>query len=89
MICHEPETANAADGFGNYQRVSRGVVRVAFRKMLYNGARECFGYLAAAGTLRSDGNNLLGDWNVNVFDWDDKLLAALGSATTTGRRIRE
>jgi len=56
--------------------------------MLFNGARECFGYLGVTGTLRSDGDNLLGDWDVNVLDWGDKLLAPLGPATSTGKRIR-
>ena len=82
-----PNVINAADGLGSFERVSKGVVRVEFRKMLFNGARECFGYLNAAGTLRSDGNNLLGDWKVEVFDWEDKLLAPLGPATSTGKRI--
>lgn len=83
-----PNVVNAADGMGSFQRVAKGVIRVVFRKMLFNGARECFGYLQATGTLRSDGDNLLGDWDVNIFDWDGKLLAPLGPATTTGKRIR-
>ena len=84
-----PDVVNASDGFGTFARVSKGVVRVAFRKMLFNGARECFGYLRATGTLRSDGESLLGDWDVNVFDWEGPLLAPLGPATTTGKRIGE
>ena len=83
-----PEVVNAADGFGSFQRVSKGVIHVDFRKMLFNGARECFGYLRATGTLRSDGDALTGDWDgVNVFDWEGKLLAPLGVATSTGKRI--
>jgi hypothetical protein len=84
-----PNVVNAADGFGNFARVSKGAIRVVFRKMLYNGARECFGYLKATGTLRSNGENLLGDWDVNILDWNGKLLVPLGPATTTGKRIRE
>ena len=83
-----PNVVNGTDGQGNFERVGKGAIRVVFRKMLFNGARECFGYLRATGTLRSDGDNLLGDWDVNVLDWDDKLLAPLGPATSTGKRIR-
>lgn len=85
-----PNVMNASDGAGNFERLSKGVIRVAFRKMLFNGSRECFGYLRSTGTLRTDGNNLIGDWDVNVFDWDDKLMVPLGPASTTsGRRIAE
>ena len=46
---------------GTWDQVHNGVAKVAFRKMLFNGARQNFGDLHVTGTLTSTGTHLHGD----------------------------
>ena len=78
---------NASYGFGNWARVGNGVIRAAFRKMLFDGSRQNFGELRVNGTLRSDGTKLTADWRVVVVDPFEKVLLDFGSATSEGTRI--
>jgi hypothetical protein len=81
---------NASDGFGNYYRVSHGVIQVAFRKMLFDSAHQNdhFGDLHVTGTLHSDGTTIRSDnWHIEVLDRKGVLIADFGSATSQGRRI--
>ena len=83
-----PSVLNAADGFGNWERIGNRRIRAVFRKMLFDGSRRNFGDLRAAGTLSSDGKTLSGDdWLVEVVDPSGVVLAILGTATSKGVRI--
>jgi hypothetical protein len=84
---HLPNAVNASDGFGNWARVGNGVIRAAFRKMLFDGSRQNFGELRVDGTLRSDGTKLTADWHVVVVDPLEKVLLDFGAATSEGTRI--
>ena len=81
------DMVNAADGVGNWERVRNGVIQVAFRKMLFNGARLNFGDLHVTGTAQSDGTNLHAVWHIEILGLDGTLLATLGDATSQGTRL--
>ena len=60
------DIVNASDGVGTWDRVHNGVAKVAFRKMLFNGARQNFGDLHVTGTVTSNGTHLHGDWYIEI-----------------------
>ena len=82
-----PNVVNASDGQGNWERIGNGRIQATFRKMLFDGARENFGDLRVVGTLQRNGARLVADWQIEVVDAQDNLLANLGTATSEGYRI--
>ncbi len=81
------DIVNASDGVGTWDRVHNGVAKVAFRKMLFNGARQNFGDLHVTGTVTSTGARLHGDWYIEIRDPSGKTLVVLGNATSDGSRL--
>jgi hypothetical protein len=78
------DIVNASDGVGTWDRVHNGVAKVAFRKMLFNGARQNFGDLHVTGTVTSNGTHLHGDWYIEIRDPNGKTLVVFGNATSDG-----
>ena len=83
-----PNVVNGSDGAGNWERSGNDVVRIVFRKLLFNGARTHFGYLHVTGIARSDGQRMTADWHIKVLDLADLVLMDFGAATSEGTRIR-
>jgi hypothetical protein len=82
-----PNVVNAADGTGSWERMGQGVIKVVFRKMMFDGSRQNFGDLHVTGTLTSNGAKLHADWHIIVVNLLDKLLVDFGPATSDGTRI--
>lgn len=83
-----PADLNASDGMGNWTRVSRGVARLVFRKLLFDGSRNNFADLLVTGEWKSDGKNLTGTAHIVVVDSaSNKLLVDFGEATSEGIRL--
>jgi hypothetical protein len=78
------DIVNASDGVGTWQRVRNGVAKVAFRKMLFNGARVNFGDLHVTGTVTSTGTHLHGEWYIEILDPSGNTLVVFGNATSDG-----
>lgn len=72
---------------GNWVRTSHGDVRVAVRKLLFDGGRRNFGDLRVTGTLGISGNNLEADWLIWVVDTEDRIIVSSGTARSEGPRI--
>ena len=96
-----PGVLRASDGFGNWERMAKGMIKVAFRKMIFNTSGQYMNMdLRARGVLRSDGNTLVTDevnrWLVELVapsDVDDPssdsvVLGSFGVARAKGVRIR-
>ena len=81
------DIVNASDGVGTWDRVHNGVAKVAFRKMLFNGARQNFGDLHVTGTVTSNGARLHGDWYIEIRDPNGKTLIVFGNATSDGSSL--
>lgn len=83
------KVANASDGVGNWERVANGVIKVVFRKMMFDAAtRENFGDLHVTGTPQSDGTTLIcNNWHVEIVDPLGKVLADFGTVTSRGIRL--
>ncbi len=82
-----PGILNASDGVGNWERAGRDI-NVVFRKMLFDGTRRNFADLKVTGVVRVNGGVLTAEWQVNVIDFDDRIINSLGPATSQGTRIR-
>jgi hypothetical protein len=96
-----PGVMRASDGFGNWERLAKGMIKVAFRKMIFNTSGQYMNMdLRARGVLRSDGETLVTDevnrWLVELVapsDVDDPssdsvVLGSFGVARSKGVRIR-
>jgi hypothetical protein len=80
---------NAADGLGSWERIGNGMVRLAFRKLLFDGNTGVnFGDLVVSGIYGSDGQTLKGMAHIRaVQPFTNKLLADFGMAGSSGGRI--
>ena len=80
---------NAADGLGSWERIGNGVVRLAFRKLLFDGNTGVnFGDLVVSGIYSSDGTTLTGSAHIRVLQpFTNQLLADFGYASSRGGRI--
>ena len=81
------DIVNASDGVGTWDQVHNGVAKVAFRKMLFNGARQNFGDLHVTGTVTTTGTHLHGNWYIEIVDPNGKTLVVFGNATSDGSRL--
>ena len=64
-----------------------GVAKVAFRKMMFNGARQNFGDLHVTGTVTSNGTHLHGDWYIEIRDPNGKTLVVFGESVPPGLTV--
>jgi hypothetical protein len=96
-----PGVLRASDGFGNWERVANGVIRVSFRKMIFDITGKYLSVdLRARGDLKSDGKRLFNDpaepWVVEVVTASDvdrpdvpsMIIRELARANSRGVRIR-
>ena len=83
-----PNVLNASDGMGNWTQKSRGVAKVVFRKLLFDGSRNNFADLLVTGEWKSDGKNLNGIAHIVVIDnTTNSLLVDFGKSTSEGIRL--
>lgn len=83
-----PKATTGSDGMGNWERIAKGKASVVFRKLLFAAGEYYLGDLVATGTMQSDGENIYGDWVIQVVDVKGNLIVPLGAATSTGTRIK-
>ena len=83
-----PKVVNASDGMGNWTLVSRGVAKIVFRKLLFDGACYNFADLLVTGVFKSDGKNLSGLPHIVVVDTQtNNVLVDFGQAKSDGIRL--
>ena len=83
-----PKAMKASDGMGNWESIGKGRVKVAFRKLLFDGDGGYFGDLKVSGIAETEGTKIYFASEVSVEDVAGKLLVPFGSATSDGFRIR-
>lgn len=82
-----PKAVNASDGMGTWDRIGPRRVRVACRKLMFDG-RRYFGDFYFKGTVMVTGDNLHAVWDqIWIVDTQNQLLLNLGTATSDGKRI--
>lgn len=79
--------ANASDGMGNWERIGRRQIAVAFRKLIFSRGQYA-AELKVEGILFSDGVRLDATWRRIALELLDGTTIFLGTATSTGTRIR-
>ena len=82
-----PNSITAADGVGTWKQIQGRNSQVTFRKLLFDALRQNFGDLVVNGNVRTSRNKLTAEWQIQVVDLSDTLLADLGFATSQGSRI--
>lgn len=83
-----PSVVNGSDGIGNWWRSRAGVVKVRFRKLLFDGGNVNFGDLHVTGVLTVNEGKLAADWHIEAVDANSgTVLTDFGAATSEGIRL--